>query len=394
MSHLDIEYLRRELKEASASVETPWSGYLLGCCLLLLIAFIAWSAWAQINEVTRGEGQVIPSSREQSIQSLEGGILGQLLVSEGQVVEKGEVLAILDETRFRTAYLESSSQATTLRVTIARLEAEVLGMDALVIPTDIAMDDSQVATEQQLFNARQTYLRESADAINQESSALRQQLRMLQGLSKRGAIGKLEMLKTQSQLAELQGRLTELHNTFIQDAYSDLAAKKSELVSLQQIIEQRRDQLTRTQLKAPLRGVINNISIATQGGVIQPGEEIMQITPLEEHLIFETRIRPQDIAFLAPGMTATIKISAYDYTVYGDLHGQVERVSSDTLSEQTPKGEETYYKVLISTPDNHLNHNGLQLPIKPGMLAQIDIQTGQRSVLQYLLRPLTMLELR
>ncbi|MDL2193075.1 HlyD family efflux transporter periplasmic adaptor subunit, partial [Cobetia sp. LC6] len=189
------------------------------------------------------------------------------------------------------------------------------------------------------------------------------------------------MLKLDREIAELKGRQAEIRNTYLQDAYAELADKKSELAALEETSVQRRDQLDRTRLLSPVRGVVNNIAITTRGGVIPPGEEIMQITPLEDTLVFETRIRPQDVAFIAPGMPATIRISAYDYAVYGTLEGKVERISSDTLEEETPRGEESYYRVLVSSETAALEHNGETLPIKPGMVATVDIETGERSVL-------------
>ncbi|KPM80743.1 hemolysin D [Cobetia sp. UCD-24C] len=375
-------------------LESHWSRPLLWASFLVIALFIAWASWAEVNEVARGEAKVIPSSRQQTIQSLEGGILDEMMVSEGEIVEAGQLLAAIDETRFRSAYMESLSQAQALRATIARLEAEVLDKSSIEFPEEVRDNEALTATERELFTARRKKRDSALNAVSKEISAAQRQLAVIRPLVKRRAVGEMEMLKLDREIAELNGRQAEIRNTYLQDAYAELADKKSELAALEETSVQRRDQLDRTRLLSPVRGVVNNIAITTRGGVIPPGEEIMQITPLEDTLVFETRIRPQDVAFIAPGMPATIRISAYDYAVYGTLEGKVERISSDTLEEETPRGEESYYRVLVSSETAALEHNGETLPIKPGMVATVDIETGERSVLSYLLRPFTRLELR
>ncbi|TCJ26220.1 HlyD family efflux transporter periplasmic adaptor subunit [Halomonas sp. GDM18] len=390
----DPELIKRELGAPDQKLESHWSRPLLWASFLVIALFIAWASWAEVNEVARGEAKVIPSSRQQTIQSLEGGILDEMMVSEGEIVEAGQLLAAIDETRFRSAYMESLSQAQALRATIARLEAEVLDKSSIEFPEEMRDNEALTATERELFTARRKKRDSALNAVSKEIAAAQRQLAVIRPLVKRRAVGEMEMLKLDREIAELSGRQAEIRNTYLQDAYAELADKKSELAALEETSVQRRDQLDRTRLLSPVRGVVNNIAITTRGGVIPPGEEIMQITPLEDTLVFETRIRPQDVAFIAPGMPATIRISAYDYAVYGTLEGKVERISSDTLEEETPRGEESYYRVLVSSDTAALEHNGETLPIKPGMVATVDIETGERSVLSYLLRPFTRLELR
>ncbi|TKD62612.1 HlyD family efflux transporter periplasmic adaptor subunit [Cobetia marina] len=390
----DPELIKRELGAPDQKLESHWSRPLLWASFLVIALFIAWASWAEVNEVARGEAKVIPSSRQQTIQSLEGGILDEMMVSEGEIVEAGQLLAAIDETRFRSAYMESLSQAQALRATIGRLEAEVLDKSSIEFPEEVRDNEALTATERELFTARRKKRDSALNAVSKEISAAQRQLAVIRPLVKRRAVGEMEMLKLDREIAELKGRQAEIRNTYLQDAYAELADKKSELAALEETSVQRRDQLDRTRLLSPVRGVVNNIAITTRGGVIPPGEEIMQITPLEDTLVFETRIRPQDVAFIAPGMPATIRISAYDYAVYGTLEGKVERISSDTLEEETPRGEESYYRVLVSSETAALEHNGETLPIKPGMVATVDIETGERSVLSYLLRPFTRLELR
>lgn len=388
------DYLRRQLGDPTVAVEKLWARPLLWACFAAMLVFIGWSSWATIDEITRGQGQVISSSRQQSIQSLEGGIVTDILVEEGQVVKAGQQLALLDQTRFYSAYMEAKVKARGLQAAIARLEAEVFGYEEIVFPSSLEPDTPVVVTERKLFNARQQRLQAAIASIRTELEAAREQLKIVAPLVESRAVGMMEGLKLKREIAAMQGRLAELKNSFVQDAYVELAAFKAELSALEAVLVQRQDQLQRTRLTAPLRGIVNSISITTRGGVVSPGEEIMQITPIEERLLIETKVSPKDVAFVAPGMTATVKISAYDYAVYGGFDGVVKQISSDTLKEQTLRGEETYYKVLVETERNWLEFNGEELPIKPGMIAVVDIQTGERSVLSYLLKPITRLELR
>jgi adhesin transport system membrane fusion protein len=219
-------------------------------------------------------------------------------------------------------------------------------------------------------------------------SLARRQLELVEPLVERRSVSEMESLKLGQTIAGLAGRLAELRNTYVQDAYTELSAKQAEVSSLEQKLMQRRDKLERTNIYSPVRGRVNDILINTEGGVIRPGELIMEITPIEGQLLIEAKVRPQDVAFVAPGMPASVKITAYDYTIYGDLQGEVEQISEDTIEEETPRGKEAFYEVLIRTEKAYLERNGITLPIRPGMVAQVDIQTGKRTLLSYLLKPI------
>jgi adhesin transport system membrane fusion protein len=391
---LDVDTIRRQLGDPALAVERRWTRPLLWACLATLLCFILWAAWATVDEITRGQGQVVPTSRQQSIQSLEGGIIAHLLVEEGQIVEAGQPVVELDKTRFRSAFLESKSEAQGLQAAIARLEAEVFGVDDIRFPDALEANQIEMDIERSLFQARRQRLEAASQSILDELASARRQLEVVEPLVQSQAVGEMELLKLRREIANMNGRLAELHNGFVQTSYEELVANKARLAALEQVLVQRNDQLQRTRLLSPMRGVVNNITITTRSGVVPPGEEIMQITPLEDQLLIETRVSPKDVAFVAPGMPATVKISAYDYSLYGGLDGTVEQISSDTLKEQTPRGEETYYRVLVRTERNWLKHGDEKLPIKPGMIAVVDIQTGERSVLSYLLKPITRLQLR
>lgn len=380
--------LRRALEEAEESPAHPAARTTLWACVSLTGVFIVWASWATVDEVARGEGKVAPSSSPQVIQSLEGGILRELLVAQGEVVEAGQPLAQLDSTRFQSSTLEAGAQIAALSAAIARLEAEVLGAGAVTFPASIRKGDPVIASERALFQARRENLNATLAALAEETEFARRQLAMVEPLAARGVVSEVEALRLGKEIAALIGRQTEVRNTYMQEAYAELAAKKAELAAHTQIFNQRRDQLDRTRLVAPMRARVNNILVTTRGGVVQPGEAIMQLTPVDDQLLVEARLLPRDVAFVRPGMPASVKLTAYDYTVYGDLPGRVEQISEDTIEEDTPRGKVAYYRILVRTERSFLRRGGEKLPIRPGMVAEVDVRSGRRTVLSYLMKPL------
>ncbi|WP_106639816.1 HlyD family efflux transporter periplasmic adaptor subunit [Allosphingosinicella vermicomposti] len=383
-----VERLRRELGDPLLAAAHPVSRPLLWTILGVIILFVIWASWAQLDEVTRGEGRVVPFSRVQKIQSLEGGILGRLMVKQGDLVEAGQPLALLDQTRFQTSFEESANQAMVLKAAIARLEAEVLNKGGIAFPVDVDPSGSIARSERELFKSRRDKLAEGTGSISRQIGIAQNQLSILQPLVAQGVVSEMEALKLRQDIATHNGKLAELKNGYFQDAYTELSAKKAELAALEPIVAQRGDQLRRTEIVSPVRGRVNAVMINTKGGVIQPGEPIMEVIPIEDRLLIEARVKPRDVAFLVPGMAAKVKITAYDYTVYGDLKGTVEQISADTIEEDTPRGKESYYQVLIKTDGAQLMKGDKALPIIPGMIAEVDILSGKRSVMNYLLRPL------
>jgi len=380
--------IRHALSDTTEGAAHPLARPILWACVGVVALFVIWAAWAKVDEVARGEGKVVPNSRVQVIQSLEGGILQELLVREGQVVDAGQALAQLDDTRFTTATQETASQVKALTAAIARLEAEVLGATSVSFPDSIPAGDPVIASEQALFQARRQNLNATLAALSSETGYAQRQLNIVTPLAQRGVVSEVEGLRLGKDIAALSGRQTEVRNTYMQEAYAELATKKAELAAQSEILNQRRDQLLRTRLTAPVRARVNEIMVTTRGGVVQPGEPIMQLTPVDDQLLVEARVQPRDVAFIREGMPASVKISAYDFTIYGDLPGRVEQISEDTLEEDTPRGKMAYYSVLIRTDRAWLEKNGERLPIRPGMVAQVDIQSGERTVLSYLLKPL------
>lgn len=382
LADLDGNYRRQTLRAAR---QTVW---VMGAVLLIAVL---WASIAQISEITRGFGTVIPMRRMQVIQSLEGGILSELLVNEGDIVKEDDILVRIDKTRFLSAFRETEAEIATLKAEIARLEAEVLEQDNIAF--DEATDEA-ARQEERLFVARRNKLDESIAALEVERDILDKQIEATSPLVQTGSVSRVELYRLQQQAAALAGKITGLRNSYVQEAYNDLVDKKARLVSLQQVLVQRRDQLERTNIRARVSGRVNNVNITTIGGVVQPGEPIMEVTPIDDQLLIETKVLPRDVAFVTPGMSASVKITAYDFAVYGDLRGTVTQISEDTVEEQSMTGNTAYYRVMVTTDKNYLEAGGEQYPIRPGMVADVDIETGKRSVLGYLLRPLLRAQLR
>ncbi|MHB9797605.1 HlyD family efflux transporter periplasmic adaptor subunit [Pseudomonas sp. MT3] len=388
MAEPGSDQLRRQLGDPLLAATHPVYRPLLWTLLGVVLLSILWAAWAELDEVTRGDGRVVPYSRIQKIQSLEGGILDRLLVKEGDRVEVGQPLVRLDDTHFLTNYQESANQAAVLRAAIARLDAEVLGKERIEFPEGIDAAGPLARSERELFNSRRAKLVEGSQAVQKQVRLAQSQLDLVRPLVEKRAVSQMEALKLSQDIATLNGKLTELKNTYFQDAYTERAEKKAQLTQLEPIVQQRQDQLRRTEILSPVRGRVNTVLINTRGGVILPGEAIMEVIPVEEQLLVEAKIKPRDVAFLVPGMPAKVKITAYDYTLYGDLKGTLEQISADTIEEDTVHGKESYYQVLIRTDGSQLKRGSEVLPIIPGMVAEVDILSGKRSVLNYLLRPL------
>lgn len=361
---------------------------LAGLSLLLLLVVVAagafWADRAVLDEVTLGHGEVISSSREQVIQNLDGGILAELLVREGDVVEKDEVLLRIDDTRFGASLREGQSRSAALRASIARLSAEAEGRKP-VFPDDLP--EELVARETALYQSRDEGLEQSIAGVRRSLELAQRELSLMEPLVKEGVVSEVDVLRLRRDTNELRATMTDRRASFHSSARSELAEKEAELASIEEVLFARADQLQRTVVRAPMRGTVKNISLTTVGGVIQPGSDIMEIVPLEDQLLVEARIRPSDVAFLRPGLPATVKITAYDYSIYGGLQGTLEHISPDTISDEQNRGE-SFYRIRVRTETNFLRGSGEPLPIIPGMTATAEILTGHKTVLEYLLKPI------
>nr|WP_197979617.1 HlyD family type I secretion periplasmic adaptor subunit [Pseudomonas sp. CFBP 13602] len=396
--------------------------------IAFFVFLLTWAHFAVIDEVTKGDGKAIPSSRIQKIQNLEGGIVAQIYVREGQIVEAGAPLIRLDDTRFASNVGETEADRVAMELRVERLSAEVenrpLNITAQArksVPNQAANEESlymsrrqQLADEigglQQQLVQRQQELREFSSKAEQYRSSLnllRQEISMSEPLVARGAISPVEVLRlrrsevetrgmldgttlavprAQAAIGEVQRKIDETRGKFRSEALTQLNEARTDLAKTQATAKGLEDRVSRTMVTSPVRGIVKQVLVNTVGGVIQPGSDMAEIVPLDDSLLVEARIRPQDIAFLHPGQKAMIKFTAYDYTIYGGLEGTLEQIGADTVQDEEKKN--TFYLIKLRTNKSHLGSDEKPLLIIPGMVASVDIITGKKSVLSYLLKPI------
>ena len=375
----------RSSSQLSAQLQS--SRYVLWASALTLAIMFVWAYFAELDQVTRATGAVIASSRSQIIQSQDGGTLEELLVKEGDIVDEGAVLARIEPTRAESAYLETMAKSASLQATVARLSAEVYGGN-LKFPPDLEKYPEFAQNQRALFKKRQGAINEELASIKAMKNLADQELEMNKPLLASGDVSRSEVLRLMRQVSDLEAQMSNKRNKYFQDAQSELGKAQEDLAGIQQTLAQRKNQFDQTEMRAPLRGVVKNVRITTRGGVIRPGEEVMQIVPLEDDLVVEAKVTPSDIAFIKQGASAKVKIDAYDYTVYGDLPGTLIYISADTLSEDLKQGEKPYYRARVRTNGRQFNGRAnANFEILPGMTATVEIKTGSNTVLQYITKP-------
>ena len=437
------------LDDASAAVllTTPRGARaLLWACFLFFIVAIIWAAWAELDEVTRGEGKVIPSKQLQVIQNLEGGIVKEIFAREGQQVEQGQELLRIDDTRFSSDFRERQQELISLQGDVARLKAEiasitvsndstlpwreqaVLKEQTIVFPDDYEKSFPENAARQR------SALQVNINNLNNQLVIMGQQIEQKENeileinnkirtygrsvglasrevainrpLVKEGIVSQVDLLKMQRQLNDMQGELENARlllpkqNSLLResilkrkdvalkfrvDAQREMEEKQSRLSQLKEGQVGLRDRVSRTSVTSPVKGTIKTLKVNTVGGVVQPGMDIVEIVPTEDTLLIEAKVLPKDIAFLRPGLKAMVKFTAYDFTIYGGLDGKLEHISADSI--QDDKGN-SFYLVRVRTERSFLGDEKAPLPIIPGMMATVDIVTGKKSVLEYLLKPI------
>ncbi|KJS70802.2 MAG: hemolysin secretion protein D [Pseudomonas sp. BICA1-14] len=395
--------------------------------LAFVLFLVLWAHFAIVDEVTRGEGKAIPSSRLQKIQNLEGGIVAELFVREGQIVEAGDPLLRLDDTRFASNVGETEADRLALAARVERLSAEVEGRD-LAMPEHVLRDAPNLAdSERALFESRRDQLRDEIGGLEEQLAQRRQEVRemsskqeqfrsslallrkeiaMSEPLVSSGAISPVEVLRLKraevesrgqldattlalpranAAIKEIESKIGETRGRFRSEALTQLNEARTELSKLKSTGKALEDRVRRTLVTSPVRGVVQQMLVSTIGGVIQPGSDIVEIVPLDDTLLVEAKVRPQDIAFLHPGQEAMVKFSAYDFTVYGGLKAELEHISADSITDEDGN---SFFLIHLRTDKSHLGSDEKPLLIIPGMMASVDIITGHKSVLSYLLKPI------
>jgi adhesin transport system membrane fusion protein len=395
--------------------------------LAFLVVFGAWASYAVLDEVTRGEGRVIPSSKTQIIQNLEGGILAEILVREGDIVNKGDILVRIENTAAQATFRDAQTRFYALQAAVERLEAEQEGREMALSETILKEAPSAAADQKSLFEARRRQLKAQTNVLEAQAKQrkqeiaemrsrrkqlerslqlAREELSITQPLVRNGVLPRIDLIRIERQVADLEGeigtirlsiprlqsaakeaeqRVQEVVLSAKADVSNELNEARAELNSITETLLAGEDRVTRTEVRSRVRGTVKEIKQNTVGGVIRPGEDIIEIVPLDDSLLVEAQIRPADIAFLRPGQEAMIKIAAYDFSIYGGLEAKVEHISADTIKDE--QGE-NFYRVYLRTAENTLVHQGNELPIIPGMTATVEILTGKKTVLDYILKPI------
>ncbi|KLG11723.1 hemolysin secretion protein D [Enterobacter cloacae subsp. cloacae] len=379
-----------DLRESLLIQSTPGSRAVLYIMFVIIVTGITWSHFANVEEITQGEGKIISKSREQIIESLEAGIIDEMLVREGDIVQKGQPLLKINPTRASSTYQEMNAKLMGMKAMIARLQSEAY-QTPLVYPEDLKKYPVLIAQETKVYESRKKLLEDSLNALQASRKLILKELSMTEPLAARGLISEVELLRMRRQANDLEIQMVERQNRYQGEANTELTKAELEVAQLTESLVGRKDVLERTTITAPVYGTVKNVRISTIGGVIQPGEDIMEIVPLEDQLIVEGQIKPQDVAFLRPGLPATVKVSAYDYGIYGGLKGTVVLISPDTLQDEKKlaagRPDAIYYRVQVLTDTSWLESGGKRLPIIPGMTATVEIRTGEKTILDYLLKP-------
>ena len=386
----DLAYVDpvRGAQVVEAAPAAMWAVYLM---LAALAAALGWAAFARVDIVAKAPARIIPEGREQVIASLEGGILRELLVREGQQVEAGQPLALLDPTRFEAQQAEGQAKRAALRGQIARLAAETVGR---MPKFDADLPKAVVDGESENFEARRQSLDDAVATHRRSIALLNRELSVADRMAGKGLMSEVEVMRVRRQVNDLELQVQERINRFRQEANAELSKLRSELAQLDEQLVVRDDALRRTTLASPVRGVVKQIKNNTLGGVVAPGGVVMEVVPVGPRVLIEARIRPADIGFVAVGQRVEIKLSTYDYTVFGGLKGKVQSISPDALGDPDRPGgtESLYYRALVRADSGTIQvgegERARSLQVLPGMTGSAEIRTGERTVLSYLLRPM------
>lgn len=357
---------------------------------LFIGAMLTWSIWAELEQVSRAPGQVIPSGRVQVIQSTDGGVIADILVREGDRVRKGQRLVMLDQVKLKAAVAESQGKVASLMSSMARINAELFDRP-LDFPPEVDAFPDFVANQTMLYQKRRHALRDQLSALQGMLLLMQQELDMNQPLLVTGDVSRADILRLQRGVSDLQAQIVNVRNKYLQDLQAEYTKTEEDLVAARESLAQRTDMLKDTEIRAPADGIVKNVRLTTIGGVLRPGDEVLSIVPTGDELILEIKVSPGDIAFVRIGQTTSIKFDAYDSSIYGAATGLITYASADTLTEKSESGESVYYRVHASVDTKSMKPRRVNelIQIQPGMTATAEIQTGKNTVFGYLTKPIS-----
>ena len=365
--------------------------WVLWTAFVAISIFITWAYYSEIDQIVRAQGEIVPSSSVQSIQTEFGGVLSQLSVIEGQVVEQGQTVVTLDSTLAEADYKDALARLRSRRAQLDRLESETLNPETPFAPhqnQEIGLGADFYKTQEALYQKRTKALREEINAIDQILNILRDEIAINLPLAEYGDVSQTEILRLQREEAELVARKTSVRNRYFEESQAELAQVEEEYQRLLQLIVQKRRILDQTALVAPVRGIVTNLQSSTIGRVFRPGDLLMEIVPLEDDLLIEAKVSTQDIGFLEIGQEVVVKVDAFDYTIHGDLKGTLIYMGADSEEEDTPQGKQKFFAVKIKTEGKRFSKSDKPLRVIPGMTIVAEIKTGKTSILRYLLKPI------
>ena len=359
---------------------------IFGALFIILIPFLTWASFAKLEQISRAQGIVIATAKTQEIQSANDGVIEEIYVKEGQTVKEGEIIVKLDEAQFQASYEAIKSKVAALEATISRLRAEVFKGELKF--TNLSLEYSDfVSSQQELFKRRQEALNDEIRVLQNSLKLAGDELNLNIPLVKTGDIGTIELIKLKRQVADIEGQIVNRKNKYFQESQAELTKFEEELSTQKQELADKTVTLGRAEIISPMDAIVNNILITTKGARVRAGDVIMQLVPLDE-LVIEAKLSPTEISFVNVGQKASVKLDAYDFSIFGGFEGKVKHISSDTLVEKTNKGEEFFFRVLISLDGEEIvSKVGQKVVVTPGMTGQIDIITGERTVLTYLAKP-------
>jgi adhesin transport system membrane fusion protein len=361
----------------------------LRVAMLGMLVIIFWASVSKIDQVTRAPAQIIASAKTQIIQSPENGIVTRMHVKEGDQVKAGQTLVTLEKERAQAAVSDSSAKVAALKITLARLRAEVYG-EPLQFDPELSAYTDYIRNQSSLYKKRKTAIDQDLGSVGAMLALAQQELKMNQSLEASGDVGRVEIIRLQRAVADLQAQMTNKRNKYFQDAQADMTKAQEELNTQGEQLRDRNQVLEHTELVAPSVGIVKNIKVTTLGGVIRAGDVVMEILPTGGDLIAEAKVSTTDIAFVKQGQSATVKLDAYDYSIFGAMKGEVTYISADTIIEETKQGPQPYYRVNIRIDGaEFMGAQAQKIHIRPGMTANVDIKADERTVLSYFTKPIT-----
>lgn len=355
----------------------------------VVVVLFLWALFSEIDQLVHAQGQVIASSRTQLIQAADGGVLVDMRVQEGDSVKAGQIIAVLEKERALAAFADSQGKVMALRMTVSRLQAEISDQPLIYRDSLKAKYPQLIDTQMNLYRQRRKAINDQKTVLQDNVQLAQNELQMNEPLEKNGDISKADILRLKRAVNEAKNQLASISNKYLQDASAELNKAQEDLNTQEQALIDREQLLEHTDIVAPVAGIVKSVKITTKGGVVRQGDEILQILPTESDLIVEAKVKPSDMANIKVGLPVKVKLDAYDYAIFGSMKGQVTYVSADALAEDTKTGPITYYRIKMAiTEKEFLGQKSQEIEVRPGMTATVDVQTGQRSVLSFLMKPL------